>query len=95
MAIPLIIAGIGAGIAAIATAIGRPTASMSDDFPGGELRVKLSVKAADGQYDARNECKGFKGLAEAVDATPPATGATPPAGAAATTSAPKQQPWKR
>lgn len=80
-------------IAAIAQAIGRPTASMSDDFLGGELRVKLSVKAADGTYEARNECKGYKGLAEPVDATPPAAGGPPAGGAPAT--APKQQPWKR
>lgn len=78
-----------AQIAAIAQAIGRPTASTSDEFLGGELRVKLSVKAADGTYDARNECRGYKGLSEAVpDEKPAAAPAAPVAPAG-------KQPWKR
>lgn len=83
-----------AQIAAIAHAIGRPTASNTDDFLGTELRVKVKAKPADGQYEASNDVKGFKGLNEAVDEAAPAAAA---AGAPAATSSgtPKTSPWKR
>lgn len=76
-------------VASILEAIGKKGASSIDDMLGGELLVKVSVRPADGTYDARNEAKGFK----ALDGAAPAGGAQKAAPAAAAPAA--RSGWKR
>lgn len=84
-------------IAAILHAIGKPTATSIDDMLGCELRVKLNVQPASNGYEAKNEAKGFKSLADvepaqAAPASEPVAAAAPKPAAAAS---PARQPWKR
>lgn len=66
-------------------AIGIPKIKDTDQLIGGNLSIKLTVKPADGQYEASNDIKGFKAISGAslpqpgVSPTPaPAPSAAPP-----------------
>lgn len=54
----------------IMRAIGLPRLNDSDQLIGGTLQIKLSIRAADGQYAEQNEVKGYK----ANDGSAPAFG---------------------
>jgi len=75
--------------------IGLPKVQDTDQLVGGSLMIKLATKAADGQYEASNEVKGFK----AVDgAAMPKPAASMPAGMPASNGAatpPASPPWGR
>jgi hypothetical protein len=71
-------------------AIGLAQVSDTDQLIGGQCQIKVAVKAAEGQYDASNEVKGWKSLSGSVAPAPVATAR--PAAAAAATSAP---PWAK
>lgn len=72
----------------IMRAIGLATLTDTDQLIGAPLTVKLSVKPADGQYEAGNEVKAYKALSGSAAPSPaiatsspsaaPAAGATPP-----------------
>jgi hypothetical protein len=51
-------------------AIGLPKVNDTDQLIGGILSIKLTIKPADGQYEAGNEVKGFKALGGSVPAMP-------------------------
>lgn len=80
-------------IAAIAQAIGRPNLGQVGEMLGGELQVKLSVRPAEGQYEARNETKGFRAIGDSTDDAPSA--ATNAKSASHADAKPARQPWKR
>lgn len=78
-------------------AIGLARVTDTDQLIGGTLQIKLAVRAADGQYDATNEVKGFKAASggigvPAVAAPAFAAPARAQAPAAAASSAP---PWAK
>jgi len=58
-------------------AIGLARVTDSDELIGGSLSIKLTVKPADGQYDAGNEVRGFKALAGGAPPMPAAATAAP------------------
>ena len=43
-------------------AIGLARVTDTDQLIGGSLQIKLSIRPADGQYEAQNEVKGFKAV---------------------------------
>ena len=43
-------------------AIGLARVTDTDQLIGGSLQIKISIKEADGQYEASNEIKGFKAI---------------------------------
>ena len=43
-------------------AIGLAKVTDTDQLIGGSLQIKLSIRPADGQYEAQNEVKGFKAV---------------------------------
>lgn len=65
-------------------AIGLPRVDDTDQLVGKTCNIKLTVKPAEGQYDANNEVKGWKALdgstmpAAAKTGTPAKTSAAPP-----------------
>jgi len=73
-------------------AIGLPRVEDTDQLIGGSLSIKLTVKAADGQYEASNEVKGFK--AASGSPAPQAFGQSQAAPAAQQT-AKAAPPWAR
>jgi hypothetical protein len=76
----------------IMRAIGLAKVQDTDQLIGGSLLIKLATKAADGQYDASNEIKGFKAVEGAAMPRPSAPAA--PAGIGAATP-PVSPPWGR
>jgi hypothetical protein len=68
----------------IMRAIGLAKVADTDQLVGGSLMIKLATKAAEGQYEASNEVKGFKAVEgaampkPAAPAAPASTAATPP-----------------
>lgn len=46
----------------IMRAIGLTRVTDTDQLIGGSLHIKVSIKEADGQYEASNEVKGFKAI---------------------------------
>jgi hypothetical protein len=76
----------------IMRAIGLAKVQDTDQLIGGSLLIKLATKAADGQYDASNEIKGFKAVEGAAMPRPSAPAA--PAGINAATP-PVSPPWGR
>jgi hypothetical protein len=77
-------------LSSICHAIGKLQLAGISDLLGARLRCKAKAIPAEGQYEARNEVKGYKALDEAVG--PKETRPAPVANAA---SAPKAAPWKR
>ena len=75
-------------------AIGLARVTDTDQLIGGQLQIKLAVRAADGQYEATNEVKGFKAIGGAPAGAAPAFAAPAQAQApaAAASSAP---PWAK
>ena len=77
-------------------AIGLAQVSDTDELIGGQLMIKLSIRPADGQYEAGNDVKGYKAVGGAAAAAPASVGAmasnSAPAAAAAASAAP---PWAR
>lgn len=76
----------------IMRAIGLAKVQDTDQLIGGSLLIKLATKAADGQYDASNEIKGFKAVEGAAMPRPSVPAA--PAGTGAATP-PVSPPWGR
>lgn len=76
----------------IMRAIGLATLTDTDQLIGGQMTVKLSVKPADGQYDAGNEVKAYKALSGSVPPAPAFASAPAPSAPAAAGSAP---PWAK
>lgn len=68
-------------LSSICHAIDRVSASCASDIIGHDLMVKVKVKPAEGQWEARNECAGYT--------------AAPKGGGSVAPAAPKAQPWKR
>lgn len=66
-------------VAAILKAIGKKGASSIEVLLGAELMVKVAVRPAEGQYEARNDAKGYKPLSAAAPAARPAPAAGAPA----------------
>ena len=62
-------------------AIGLARVTDTDQLIGGQLQIKLAVRAADGQYEATNEVKGFRAAGGGIGV---------PAGAAPAFAAPAQ-----
>ena len=77
-------------LSSICHAVGKLQLAGISDLLGARLRCKAKAIPAEGQYEARNEVKGYKALDEAVG--PKETRPAPVANAAA---APKAAPWKR
>ena len=75
-------------------AIGLARVTDTDQLIGGTLQIKLAVRAADGQYEATNEVKGFNAIGGTPATTAPAFAAPAraQAPAAAASSAP---PWAK
>ena len=78
-------------LSSICHAVGKLQLAGISDLLGMRLRAKAKAIPAEGQYEARNEVKGYKALDEA--AAPKA--AAPAAPAQATAATPKAAPWKR
>lgn len=79
-------------LGALMRAIGLPSVSNTDQLIGGTCSIKVSIRPADGQYDAQNEVKAFK----AVEGSAPPSGAAP-AQQTAPAAAPAggTPPWQR
>jgi hypothetical protein len=69
-------------------AVGLAKIKDTDQLIGGNLAIKLTVKPADGKYDASNDIKGFKAISGATLPAPSATPQTSPAPSAI-------PPWAR
>ena len=79
-------------------AIGLAQVSDTDQLIGGQLQIKLSIRPADGQYDASNDVKDFKAVGGTATAEPAAVGAmasNSSAAPAAQASASAAPPWAR
>lgn len=77
----------------IMRAIGLARVTDTDQLIGGSLLIKLDVRAATEQYDAKNEVKGFKaitGSAPTFAAPAASTAASAPAASAPSKATP---PW--
>lgn len=74
-------------------AIGLPRVDDTDQLIGGSLSIKLTVKAADGQYEASNEVKGFK--AASGSPAPQTFGQSQQSAPAAQQSAKAAPPWAK
>jgi hypothetical protein len=87
-------------LSAICRAVGVLTPRHSEELHDKPLMVKVSVKPADGNYEAQNEVKGFAAIGAAVATTPagvvpvPAVGAKPSYAQAAAAGG-STPPWKR
>lgn len=73
-------------------AVGLATLTDTDQLIGGSLTVKLTIKPADGQYEAGNEVKAYKALSGSVPPAPAFAAPSAPPAAAPTGSAP---PWAK
>jgi hypothetical protein len=73
-------------------AVGLAKIKDTDQLIGGNLAIKLTVKPADGQYDASNDIKGFKAIVGASLPQPAGMPQSAPAAPAAPSAAP---PWAR
>lgn len=73
-------------------AVGLATLTDTDQLIGGNLTVKLSIKPADGQYEAGNEVKAYKSLSGSAAPAPSFAAPSAPPAAAPTGSAP---PWAK
>ena len=54
----------------IMRAIGLPSVTDTDDLIGAPLQIKLSVKPAEGQYEASNDVKGFRAVSGSAAPAP-------------------------
>jgi hypothetical protein len=83
-------------LGAMMRAIGLSKIKDTDQLIGGNLSIKLTVKPADGQYDASNDIKGFKSIVGASLPVPNVMQSVPfnaaPAQAATPSAAP---PWAK
>lgn len=70
-------------------AIGLGSVSDTDELVGHDLKIRLAIKPAEGQYEAQNEVKGYKSLTESTPKTATFAGSPPPP------SANKTAPWKK
>jgi len=75
--------------------IGLAKVTDTDQLIGGQLQIKLSIRPADGQYEAQNEVKGFKSLTGSVPAAAPAAKTEAPAQAAPAASGKSAPPWAK
>jgi hypothetical protein len=74
----------------IMRAIGLSKVTDTDQLVGGVLQIKVATRAANGQYEAQNEVKGFRSLGGVASPLQASTApATPAAGKAAT------PPWMK
>jgi hypothetical protein len=78
-------------LSAICHAIGRLQVADTSELLGARLLIKLKAVPSDGQYDARNEVRGYKG---AGSSAPPAAAPKMSAPAAPAAAAAKPS-WKR
>mgnify|MGYP000555910496 FL=1 len=76
-------------LSSICHAIGKMQLAGISDLLGARLRAKAKAIPAEGQYDAKNDIKGYKALDEGA-VTKSAAPAAP-----AQASTPKAAPWKR
>jgi hypothetical protein len=53
-------------LSAICRAVGKPVIRDSSELHGGLLLVKVAIRPAEGEYDARNVVKGYKPIEGAV-----------------------------
>lgn len=53
-------------------AIGLSRVQDTDQLIGGQLSIKVSIKEAEGQYEARNEVKGYKAIGGSQSISAPA-----------------------
>lgn len=94
-------------LSAIAHAVNVLLVEDSQQLHNIPLKLKVSLKAANGQYEAKNEIKAYKNINEVVTqpaaapgapaafgaGAPAAFGAPPPAAFAPPAAAPAAQPW--
>ena len=74
----------------IMRAIGLSKVTDTDQLVGGVLQIKVATRAANGQYEAQNEVKGFRSLGGVASPLQASTApATPAVGKAAT------PPWMK
>lgn len=66
-------------LSAICRAVGVMTPQDSAELHDKPLQIKLTIRPAQGDYDAQNEVKGYKALDGAAPASAPAPAATAPA----------------
>ena len=75
--------------------IGLSTIQDTDQLIGGQLQVKLIIKPADGQYEARNEVKAYKALDGAASAAPAAFAQRSAPAQASAAPAKAAPPWAK
>lgn len=75
-------------LGAIMRAIGLTRVTDTDQLIGGQLSIKLTVRAADGQYDASNDIKGYKALEGGVKVMPSPAAQSQPQPSASANAAP-------
>lgn len=80
-------------LGALMRAIGLPTLSNTDQLIGGTCSIKVSIRPADGQYEAQNEVKAFKDVNGS--APPSGVAPAPQQAAPAATPAGGTPPWQR
>lgn len=82
-------------LSAICHAIGKLQLGSESDLLGGRLLIKVKCIPADGQYDARNEVKGYKATGSPVLGGPGAINepARPAAPAQPATTAARTRSW--
>lgn len=78
-----------ATLSAICRAAGKPIIRDTEELHGSVLLVKISVKPAEGQFEAQNRVRGYLPLDGGT------TAAAPAAQAAKTTGAPAKAAWQR
>lgn len=61
-------------------ALGLAKLNDTDQLIGGDLEIKLSIRPADGQYEAQNEVKGFRAISGSTPMPKAAGAASKPAG---------------
>lgn len=76
-------------------AIGLAKVADTDQLVGGALMIKLTTKAADGQYEASNEVKGFKAVEGAAMPKPAASMPAGMPGSNGAATPPVSPPWGR
>ena len=83
-------------LSAICHAVGVMQVQDSSQLHGRPMKIKVSVRAATGEYEASNEVKAYKNINENVGgpaAGAPAAGSATPWGAAPQAAAPAAMPW--
>lgn len=78
----------------IMRAIGLSKVTDTDQLIGGNLSIKVDVRAASGQYEAQNEVKGFKAISGSIPAMPQSLSKSAPV-IPSTTPSKAAPPWAK